>query len=75
MMGFFKKKMDIEKQIEDSKEAVAKEAQSHWTYPMAIDLLLKEKYDKNSTDPNSFSYIIFIDKIPHQINFSAIFIN
>lgn len=54
--------MDAEKQIKDSKEAVAKEAQSHWTYPMAIDILLQEKYDKNSTDPNNFSYIIFIDK-------------
>jgi len=50
------------KEIELNKALVAKTAQGHWDYPMSIDVLITEKYDSPSKDPNYFNYIVFIDK-------------
>jgi len=50
------------KQMEENKKLVAKKAQEHWGYPMAIDVLLKEKYDEAPKDPNNYNYIVFLDK-------------
>lgn len=56
ILGFAKTDMDI------NKAQVSKEAQEHWNYPTAINVLIKEKYDKESTDPDNYNYIVFIDK-------------
>ena len=50
------------KEIELNKALVAKTAQGHWDYPMSIDVLITEKYDSPSKEPNYFNYIVFIDR-------------
>lgn len=54
-----KRKQEV---IDSNKRAIADIVQSHWKYPMAMDVLIEESYTANSSDPNNFNYVVFIDE-------------